>query len=60
MKDAVTILNRYGFDATVADDGCLTINNEIEEGKQCYKEESKEQSNGNAKGKEDQNAVRES
>ena len=32
MKDAVTILNRYG---SAADDGCLTINNEVMKSKKA-------------------------
>ena len=73
MKDEVTILNRYGFDAAVADDGCLTINNEAIKSKKAINVIKKKARNNRMEtlnGKslhgqhwktiEDQNAVRES
>ena len=73
MKDAVTVLNRYGFEATVADDGCLTINNEVMKSKKTsnvIKKKARNNRMETLRGKclhgqlwntiEDQNAVRES
>ena len=73
MKDAETILNRYGFDSIVADDDCLIINNEVmksKKGSNVIKKKARnnrmEKLNGKSlhgqhwKTIEDQNAARES